>query len=173
MVAVAVYAVTMTESAPQPLAIHLECVSWQLVQHHRQHGALRFDAAANAYLASLAASDPASHFCIATVADDPIAVVGLLHYRLAPDDLNLVRIMVRADSRRRAIGRRMITEVVSHPICIQLSRVHWPAVAGECAGLIRHLEWLRDNVRRLCGTPFELLVGGSERPTPVAERSVR
>jgi hypothetical protein len=163
----------MTDSAPPPLALHLECVSWPLVQHHQQHGALRFDADASAYLASLAASEPASHFCIATMADDPIAVVGLLHYRLAPDDLHFVRILVQADCQLRAIGRRMITEVVSHPTCIQVSRIHWPAAEGECAGLISHLQWLRDNVRRLCGTPFVLLVGGSERSISIAGRSVR
>jgi GNAT superfamily N-acetyltransferase len=163
----------MADSAPPPLAIYLECVSWPLVKHHQRHGALRFDAAASAYLASLVASEPASHFCIATVADDPIAVAGLLHYRLAPDDLHFVHILVRDDCRRRGIGRRMIAEVVLHPTCIQLSRVHWPAVTGECAGLLHHLEWLRDNVRRLCGTPFELLIDRPERANSVGERSAR
>ena len=146
-----------------PLAVHLECVSWQLVQHHRQHGALRFDTAASAYLATLAPDEPASHFCLATAVDDPIAVVGLLHYHLQPDDLHFLAILVRADCRRRGIARRMIDEVVTHPTCIHVARLHWPADSGPCGGLIRHLEWLRDNVRRLCGTSFRVL---RARPVP-------
>jgi GNAT superfamily N-acetyltransferase len=159
IVAAAVYAVAMVDFIPPPsLPVHLECVSWQLVQHHLRHGALRFEATAGDYLARLAPSDTASHFCIATGDDDPITVVGMLHYRLARDDLDFAGIQVRADYRRRGIGRRMITEVVTHPTCIHLAHIHWSAGAAECTGLIHHLEWLRDNARRLCGTSFDLLV---------------
>lgn len=144
---------------PPPLAVHLECVSWRLVRHHIAHGALRFENEVARYLQQLAATDRESRFCLATGAEDPIEVIGVLHYRVADDDLYFDYIRVREAYWQRGIGRRMVTEVLTHPTCIRLSRVHWGVGAAGGEGLIRHLEWARENVRRLCGTPFQLKVG--------------
>lgn len=144
---------------PPPLAVHLECVSWRFVRHHVAHGALRFENEVVQYLQQLAAIDRESRFCLATTAEDPIEVVGVLHYRVADDDLYFDYIRVREAYWQRGVGRRMVTEVLTHPTCIRLSRVHWGVGPAGGEGLIRHLEWARENVRRLCGTPFQLVVG--------------
>lgn len=147
--------------APTPLSVHLECVSWHLVQHHLGHGALRFEPAVLAHWRHLTLADDSRHCCLATLADNPIEVVGALLYRIADDDLYFDYIRVRRSCRRQGIGRRMLSAVVTHPTCIHLGRLHWLAEGSDCQGLIRHLEWLRDHGRRLCGTSFRLLRGKS------------
>lgn len=138
------------------LPVRLECVSWQFVQHHLTHGALRIEAAALSHIRWLSPADAESHFCLATLADEPIEVIGVIHYRVTYDDLYFEYIRVREAYRHHGIGRQMITDVVMHPTCIGISRIHWTAGTDGGDALIRHLEWLRDNVRRLCGTPFKL-----------------
>lgn len=150
----------MVDSSPSSSpAVQLECVSWLLVQHHREHGALRFTAAADAYLATVAPNDRMSRFCLATGRDDPIAVVGLLHYRQGADDLHFIRLIVNDECRGSDLGRRMITEVVTHPTCMHLSRIYWPVSAADSDDPVHHLERLRDFGQRLCGTTFKLLIG--------------
>lgn len=156
----------MASSSTTTLPVSLECVSWQLVQHHLAHGALRFEAAALSHIRWLSPADAESHFCLATLADDPIEVIGMLHYRVTYDDLYFEYIHVREACRRHGIGRQMITDVVMHPTCIGISRIHWTAGTDGGDALIRHLEWLRDNVRRLCGTPFQL----DAKPVPWKSR---
>lgn len=145
-----------SSSKPPPFPIRLECVSWQLVQHHLRHGALRFEEDALKHLRLLQPTDHASRFCIATRPEDLIEVLGVTHYRVTDDDLFFEYIGVREAYRCRGIGRKMLTEVVTHPTCIGLPRIHFAAVSEGGDALIRHLEWLRDNVQRLCGTPFAL-----------------
>lgn len=149
----------MLESPKQPpLPIRLECVSWQLVQHHLRHGALRLENAALQHIGLLHPTDRASHFCLATRPDDLIEVVGIIHYRVTFDDLYFEYIRVRKPYRQRDVGRRMITEVVTHPACIGLRRIHWAAGAKGSEALIHHLECLRDHGQDLSGTTFELKV---------------
>lgn len=143
-------------SKPPPFPVRLECVSWQLVQHHIKHGALRFEDDALKYLRSLPPTDPASRFCIATQPEDLIEVLGVTHYRVTDDDLYFEYIRVRAGYRQRGIARKMLTEVVTHPACIALPRIHFSAVSQGGEALLRHLEWLRDKVQRPCGTHFAL-----------------
>jgi GNAT superfamily N-acetyltransferase len=162
----------ISPAEPARLPIHLECVSWHLVQHHLLHGALRLEPAAVRHIRLLRPTDDESHFCLATLADAPIAVLGLVHYRVTYDDLYFAYIRVREAYRHRGIGRRMLSEVVAHPTCIHLSRLHWAAGTNGGEALIRHLEWLRDNGRRLCGTPFQLIVDPACRPaTSSSDRS--
>ncbi|HEX6735944.1 MAG TPA: GNAT family N-acetyltransferase [Azonexus sp.] len=146
-------------AVPATLPIHLECVSWQLVQHHLLHGALRFEAVACDYLRSVPPADRSARFCLATRIDEPIEVLGLLQYRVGRDDLYFDYVRVRESCRQRGIGRHMVTEVVMHPTCLQLGRLHWMAGGNGCETLIRHLEHLRDHGRRLCGTSFRVLRG--------------
>lgn len=158
-VAASSYAVHMLKSSkPPPLAVRLECVSWQLVQHHLRHGALRFENDALQHIRLLHPKDRESHFCLATRPDDLIEVVGMIHYRVICDDLHFEHIRVRKSYRQREIGRRMITEVVTHPVCIGIRRIHWRAGAKGCEALTHHLERLRDPVQGLSGTTFELKV---------------
>lgn len=153
------YAVTVTTpSPPAHPPVHLECVSWHLVQHHLGHGALRFEPEVLDHLRCLPATDASLHFCLATFADSPIDVVGMLQYRLAANDLHFEYIRVRESCRRHGIGRHLLTEVVTHPTCIHLARLHWMAETAGCEPLVQHLEWLRNNVRRRCGTRFRLIV---------------
>lgn len=151
------YSLQMPSPAkPPPFPVRLECISWQLVQHHLLHGALRFEDDVLKHLRQLPPSDGESHVCIATQPDDLIEVLGVIHYRLTDADLFFEYIRVREAYRCRDIGRKMITEVVTHPACISLPRIHMVWIAEGGNALVRHLEWLRDNVPRLCGTPFEL-----------------
>jgi len=129
-----------------------------LVQHHLRFKALRFDAEAQAYLNALQAADDESFFCLATNTDDAIEVIGMTHYRLTGDDLYFEHVAVREAFRQREVGRRMLTEVVSHPTCLRVGRIHWSCPAEDGSGLVRHLAWLRDHTPRLCGTSFALVV---------------
>lgn len=143
-----------SHSKPPPFPVRLECVSWQLVRHHLQQGALRFEDSALKHIRGLRADDFESRFCIATRLEDLIEVIGLIHYRLTFDDLYFEYIRVREAYRSRDIERRMLTEVVTHPACIGRRRLHFSAMAKGGDAWLRHLEWLRDNVQRLCGTSF-------------------
>lgn len=145
-----------SSSKPPSFPVRLECISWQLVQHHMRHGALRFEDDALKYIRLLQPTDYASYFCIATRLEDLIEVLGVTHYRVTDDDLFFEFIRVREAYRHRDIGRKMVTEVVTHPSCICLSRIHFTSVSEGGDALVHHLEWLRDNVQRLCGTPFAL-----------------
>jgi ribosomal protein S18 acetylase RimI-like enzyme len=128
------------------------------VQHHLRHGALRFEDDAFQHIRSLHPKDRESHFCLATRPDDLIEVVGMIHYRVTCDDLYFEYIRVRKAYRLRDVARRMITEVVTHPACIGLRRIHWAAGEKGSAALIQHLERLRSHVQGLSGTTFELTV---------------
>lgn len=143
-------------STTPPFPVRLECVSWQLVQHHMKHGALRFEDDALKYLSSLPPIDDASRFCIATQLEDLIEVVGVIHYRVTDADLFFESIRVRETHRRRGIAHKMLTEVVNHPACSALPRIHFTSPSQEGNALLRHLEWLRDSAQRPCGTPFVL-----------------
>lgn len=119
-----------------------------------RHGALRFEDDALKHLRLLQPTDQESRFCIATRSDDLIEVLGVTRYRVTDNDLFFEYIRVREAYRWRGIGRKMLTEVVTHPSCIALPRIHFISVSAGGDALLRHLEWLRDNVQRLCGTPF-------------------
>lgn len=137
--------------------LRLECISWQLVQHHLALGALRFEADALEHLRLLDPGDHESRFCIATGPEDLIAVLGVIHYRVSDDDLYFEYIRVREACRYRGIGRRMLTEVVTHPACIGLARIHFTSGSQGGDAMLRHLQWLRDKVPRLCGTSFAVV----------------
>lgn len=139
-----------------PLPVRLECVSWQFVQHHMMYGALRFEDDALKHIRLLHPRDCESRFCIATGLEDLIEVLGMIHYRVTYDDLYFEYIRVREAYWCRGIGKKMITEVVTHPTCICLRRIHFTSISNAGDALVRHLEWLRGNVQHLCGTQFEL-----------------
>lgn len=120
------------------------------------HGAFRFEDDALEYLRLLDPADHESHVCIATGLEDLIEVLGMIHYRVTDDDLYFEYIGVRKACWYRDIGRRMVTEVVTHPACIALRRIHFTSCSEAGDALVRHLEWVRDHVPRLCGTPFVL-----------------
>lgn len=121
-----------------------------------RHGALQFEDDVLKHIRLLQPTDYESRFCIATRPEDLIEVLGVTHYRVTDDDLFFEYIRVREAYRYRDIGRKMLTEVVTHPTCIGLPRIHFTPVSKGGEALLRHLEWLRDNVQRLCGKPFAL-----------------
>lgn len=117
---------------------------------------MRFEDEAREYLSTLQPTDHPSHFCIATRPEDFIEVIGLIHYRVTDADLFFEYIRVRESCRQRGIARKMLTEVVNHPACLGIPRLHFSPESKQGNALLRHLEGLRDSVERPCGTPFVL-----------------
>lgn len=136
-------------------AITLECLSAPTVQHYLTHNALRFE---QDFINDLGyfSNEASTKVCLATLASDPRAVVGMVIFRTNEYSLHFGFIRVSDDFQGGGLAKRMVTYVILHPLNMCVSQVRWTAGSDGGEALIRHLERLQCNANRLCGTPFEL-----------------